>query len=283
VRVPAVAAGRNVARRGEQARAGETVVRAGTRVRPATVGVLAVAGKTSVLVAARPRVAVLATGDELVPASEAPGPSRIRDSNGHALVAQVTRAGGVAAYAGPVRDVREALDAAVEEGLEADVLCSTGGVSVGERDLVPDVLAAAGVERVFHRWAVKPGGPLWFGRKGPTLVFGLPGNPAATFVGFEVLVVPALRALAGEPFAPRGTRRATFRGASGKAIPRRRYVPVRLEEEGGRARAVPTAWTGSGDPFGLALADALAVLPEGAAFGAEDAVEVDAIPLGEAS
>jgi molybdopterin molybdotransferase len=271
--------GRNVASRAEQARRGDVVARAGTRVHPGTVGVLAAAGRTSVVVGVRPRVTVIATGDELVPAGLVPGPSQIRDSNGHALVAQVERAGGVASYDGPVGDDRRALASAVERGLEADVLCLTGGVSMGERDFVPAVLEACGVTRLFHRWPVKPGGPLWFGRRGGTLVFGLPGNPAATFVGFEVLVVPALRARAGGPFAARESRRAVFRGASGKAIPRRRYVPVTLGGEATGLAAKPVRWTGSGDPFGLAAADALAVIPEGAEFGDADAREVDVLVL----
>jgi molybdopterin molybdotransferase len=278
VRVPGpLAPGSNVARRAEQAKRGDVVLRAGTRIHPGTVAVLAAAGRTAVPVLARPRVAVIATGDELVPAGDVPGPGRIRDGNGHAIAAQAERAGGVARYDGPVSDDPRALVAAVERGLEADVLCVSGGVSVGEKDHVPAVLERCGVTRLFHRWAVKPGGPLWFGRRGGTLVFGLPGNPAATFVGFEVLAVPALRARAGGAFVPRATRRAVFRGASGKAIPRRRYVPVTLEDAGdGRGLAAnPVRWTGSGDPFGLAAAEALAVLPENVAFAASDARVVD--------
>ncbi len=274
-----VAPGQNVARRGEQARQGQVVVPAGALVRPATVGVLAAAGKATVLVAARPRVAIVATGDELVSVDRKPGASQIRDSNGHALVAQVTKAGGIAAYSGPVPDERAALRAAVEAGLAADVLLVTGGVSLGERDLIPGVLEACGVERVFHKWAVKPGGPLWFGRRGRTLVYGLPGNPAAAFVGFEVLAVPTLRVLLGRPFAPRATLRAAFEGKPPKASPRRQYVPVTLGSRGVVLVARPVSWTGSGDPFGLAKADALAVIPEVGALTPDPEGAVDVIPL----
>lgn len=274
--------GANVALRGEQARAGATVVPAGTVVRPGTVGVLAAAGRASIAVAARLRVAIVATGDELVPAERLPGASHIRDSNGHTLVAQVTSAGGIASYGGPVPDESRALGAAIDAGLSADVLLVTGGVSMGEKDLIPGVFAACGVERVFHRWAVKPGGPLWFGRRGTTLVFGLPGNPAAAFVGFEVLCVPALGRLLGRPFARRRTVRARFEGPPPRAIPRRQFLPATLASEGATFVARPVRWTGSGDPFGLALADALAVVPEGAALSGPG-VEVEAIPLGPSS
>ena len=276
----AASEGQNISRRGEQVARGERVLSAGTVIHPGTVGVLAAAGRVRVVVAARPRVAIVATGDEVVPADRVPGPSQIRESNGYALAAQVARAGGAGSYAGPVKDERAALEAAVAAGLSADVLCLSGGVSLGDKDLVPSVLEACGVERLFHRWAVKPGGPLWMGRRGETLVFGLPGNPAATFVGFELLVVPALHSRLGLPFSPRATVRAVFDGTAKKPIPRRQFVPVRLVHQGTCARAVPVRWTGSGDPFGLAAADALAAVPEGAVIAAPGSVEVDVVPLG---
>jgi molybdopterin molybdotransferase len=277
-------ASQNVAFAGEQARTAEVVARAGTRVSPGTVGVLGVAGRAEVVVAAPPRVAILCTGDELVPVGTRPGPSQIRDSNGYALAAQVASAGGAPAYAGAVRDDVDALSRAVRDALaSSDFVCLSGGVSMGERDFVPAVLEGAGVERLFHRWAVKPGGPLWAGRRGGTLVFGLPGNPAATFVGFEVLVVPALRARLGLPFAARRTVPATWAGAAPRPIDRRQYVPVALERDASGLRARPVRWKGSGDPFGLAAADALAVVHEGAPVAGPDPAQVPAIPLGDAS
>jgi molybdopterin molybdotransferase len=274
-----VALGACIARRGEQVRAGDVVLSSGTRIGPAAIGVLAASGVTQVAVAARPRVAVVATGDEVVPAATRPGRAQIRDSNGHALVAQVARAGGDASYEGPVPDVREALERAIARGLESDVLCVTGGVSMGERDLVPGTFAAQGVERLFHRWGIKPGGPLWMGRRGETLVFGLPGNPAAAFVGFELLVAPALATRLGIPFAPRRTLRAVFDGTTGKPIARRQVLPVRLEHRGTVAHAVPLPWKGSGDPFALARADALAFVPEGVRIDVPRTRSVDVLPL----
>ncbi|MFO0933397.1 MAG: gephyrin-like molybdotransferase Glp [Planctomycetota bacterium] len=266
VRLPGpVRAGDCVARRGEQVAAGDVVARAGATVTPALVGVLAAAGAARVPVAARPTVSIVCTGDELVPADARPGPAAIRDSNGHALAAQARRAGAVATYLGIVRDDREALRAAFEAGLASDVLLVSGGVSLGDRDLVPEVLAACGVAARFHRWAVKPGGPLWFGVRGETLVFGLPGNPAATFVGFELLVAPALAVRLGRPFAPRATVRASFDGRLPAAGPRRQFVPVRLVAAAAGAPglvATPVRSLGSGELFALAAADGVAVVPE---------------------
>ena len=286
VRVPAgFTQGRHVARRGEQAARGEVVAAAGTWIHAGTVGVLAAAGRVRVAVAARPRVRILATGDEVVPADRVPGPSQIRDSNGHALAAQCARAGADGRYTGPVPDEPAALRAAVDAALEsAELLCLSGGVSMGDRDHVPRILEEAGVERIFHRWSVKPGGPLWFGRRGDTLVFGLPGNPAATFVGFEVLVVPALRTRLGLPFTPRTMLPAAWSGPPVAPIARRQYVPVDLGLAGPvlTARAIP--WAGSGDLFALGRAAGLAVVPEqGAAVPESPSAgpgTVEVLPLG---
>jgi len=181
------------------------------------------------------------------------------------LAAQARRAGAEATYLGIVRDDPAALRAAVARALEADVVLVSGGVSLGDRDLVPEVLAACGVEPRFHRWAVKPGGPLWFGVRGATLVFGLPGNPAATFVGFELLVAPALDVRLGRPFAPRATVRATLAGRLPARGARRQFVPVALAAslEGAPGLvATPVRAMGSGDLFALAAADGLAVVRE---------------------
>ena len=167
--------------------------------------------------------------------------------------------------------------AALGAALGADILLVTGGVSVGEKDLVPGILESLGVERLFHRWAVKPGGPLWFGRKGATLVFGLPGNPVAAFVGFELLVAPVIETRLGRPFAPRRTLRARPTGPLPAPIPRRQYVPVSLDRSTSPIGASPVRWSGSGDPFGLARADALAVVPEAGAAPEPDGL-VLAIP-----
>jgi molybdopterin molybdotransferase len=204
----------------------------------------------------------VATGDELVPADNRPGPNEIRDSNGHALLAQTLAAGATGDYRGPVPDDRAALAQAITAALAADVVLVTGGVSVGEKDFVPAILEELGVERLFHRWDVKPGGPLWFGRRGDTLVFGLPGNPAAAFVGFEILVAPVLAVRLGRPFAPRATILARPTAPLPAPSSRRQFTPVTLDLSVAPAAATPVRWSGSGDPFGLAKAHGLAIVPE---------------------
>jgi molybdopterin molybdotransferase len=197
VRVEAVTPGAHVRPRGGDARAGEVVVPAGAEVGAVQVGALAGAGVTSVRCARRPRVALLATGTELRTPGEPLAAGEIYESNTAMLAAQVRTANGEPVLLGTVADDEPATRAALERGLAADVLLTSGGVSVGEHDLVRGLLASLGTEEVFWRVAVKPGKPVAFGLRGETLVFGLPGNPVSSLVGFELFVRPALRALQG--------------------------------------------------------------------------------------
>ncbi len=265
---------------GTHVRQGEVVVSAGRRIDAGTVGVLATAGVAAVPVARRPDVAVLPTGTELL-AVEAPmTPGRIRNSNAPMLRAEARSAGARAHDLGVAVDELDALGALVRRGLDHDILVLSGGVSKGDLDLVPDALAAEGVECVFHRWAVQPGGPLWFGTKEGVLVFGLPGNPAASFVGFELLVVPAIHALLGRPFAGRRRLRARYEGPWGRAASRRRFRPVELDTDDAGAlvaRALP--WSGSGDPLVAMRSSALAALPENVDAPAAESALVDVYPL----
>jgi molybdopterin molybdotransferase len=274
--------GANIVARGEHRREGDEVLAPGTRIGPAAIGVLATAGRATVEVAARPVVAVLATGTELVPVTERPGPTQIRNSNSAVLRAQAARAGGAPIDLGVARDDASALREAIRRGLSADLLVLSGGVSMGDFDLVPASLEAEGVRRRFHRWAVQPGGPLWFGTRGDTLVFGLPGNPAASFVGFEVLAVPAIRTRLGLPFAPRAAVRARYAGPWSGPSDRRRYRPVRLEvSTDARSEARATGWRGSGDPFGLASGDGIVAIPEGFAPPPSGEALLEVIRLGD--
>jgi molybdopterin molybdotransferase len=202
--VEAVSPGENVRPRGGDALAGEPVAAAGTPVGPVQVGALAGAGIATVRCARRPRVALLATGTELRRPGEPLAPGEIYESNTVMLAAQVRSAGAEPVSLGTVADDEVATRAALERGLDADVLLTSGGVSVGEHDLVRSLLASLGAEEVFWRVALKPGKPVAFAVRGDTLVFGLPGNPVSSLVGFELLVRPALLALQGaaEP-APR--------------------------------------------------------------------------------
>ena len=189
--------GANVRPRGGDVRAGDVVVPAGTLLGPAQVGALAAAGLAEVPCGARPRAAVVTTGTELRPPGEPLGPGQVYEANGVMLAAALAGAGGSVESLAAVADDRDAHRAVLARGLEADVLVTSGGVSVGPHDLVREVEAELGVEEVFWRVAVKPGKPVSFGVRDGTLVFGLPGNPVSSLVCFELFVRPAVLALQG--------------------------------------------------------------------------------------
>jgi molybdopterin molybdotransferase len=250
--------------RGREMRAGEAVVPAGTALTPQAIGLLAAVGRSAVRVHRPPRVAVLATGDELVEAVEQPGPGQIRNSNGPMLWALASRAGAAVEYLGIARDDREGLKRLVGQGLEAaDVLILAGGVSAGKFDLVPEVLAGLGVTAHFHKVRLKPGKPLLFGSRGDRLVFGLPGNPVSSFVGFELFVRPALRKVMGHAIPGPALVPVPLAGPYAADHDRPTYAPARIELIQG-LRVRPGEWFGSADLRGLLAADALVSLPAGA-------------------
>jgi molybdopterin molybdotransferase len=198
VTVPDTEVGANVRRAGDDVRRGQPVLRAGTVLGPAELAVAASLGHPTLPCGARPRVAVLVTGDELVEPGQPLGPGQIRNSNAIAMAAQAERAGADVVTSAIVPDNLEATTAALRSALDsADVVCVSGGVSVGPHDHVKPALAELGVEENFWRVALKPGKPTWFGTRGQQLVFGLPGNPVSAMVTFHLFVRPALRGLAG--------------------------------------------------------------------------------------
>jgi molybdopterin molybdotransferase len=197
VEIPAVVLGDNVRPRGGDIAAGEVVVPSGARLRPAQIGALAAGGVDRVVVGRRPRLAVLSTGTELRRPGEPLEPGQVYEANGVLLQAVFAAAGAEVVTLPAVADDESSHREALERGLAADVLVTSGGVSVGPHDLVRRILAELGVEEVFWGVAVKPGKPLAFGLRGSTLVFGLPGNPVSSLVGAEVFVRPALLALQG--------------------------------------------------------------------------------------
>jgi molybdopterin molybdotransferase len=188
--------------RGGDVRRGDVVLPAGARLGPAQLGALAAVGIRDVACARRPRVTILATGTELVPPGAELGPGQIYESNGTLLAAQARSAGADATVLARVLDDEAETRAALSAALDADVVLTSGGVSVGQHDLVRALLPELGVEQVFWGVAVRPGKPLFFGVRGATLVFGLPGNPVSTLVGFELFVRPALAALQGAAPGP---------------------------------------------------------------------------------
>jgi molybdopterin molybdotransferase len=270
--------GQNVLPRGRELRRGDTVLTAGTPLRPCEIGLLAAVGRAAVPVTRRPVVAVLATGDELVEPPEVPGPGCIRNSNAPMLLAQAATAGAEPRYLGIARDTLDSLRPLVAEGLTADVLILSGGVSAGQRDLVPAVLQDLGVRPVFHRIAMKPGKPLFFGTRDGALVFGLPGNPVSSLVGFELFVRPALRALLGHAAPGPAWRTARLTRDWAYQTDRPTYHPARLTltADGWGVTTVP--WFGSPDLRALGAADALARIAAGDhAFRAGDPLPV--LPL----
>jgi molybdopterin molybdotransferase len=192
----AVAAGEHVRRAGEDVRVGETVLCAGEVVNAASIGLMAALGFAHVEVFRRPRVAIVSTGDELVGIADTPGPGQIRNSNSYSLAAQVLAAGGVPHMLGIVPDNEADTRAMLSRAPEFDLMITTGGVSMGDFDVVKGVLEQIG-ELDFWRVAMRPGAPQTFGTVGGTPFFGLPGNPTATMVGFELFVRPAIRMMRG--------------------------------------------------------------------------------------
>lgn len=243
---------------------GETVLAAGTILRPQELGLLATVGRTSVQSYRTPKVAILSTGDEIIDPGQPLSSGQIRNSNASLLIALVARSKAIPNYLGIANDTLESLRPLIATGLQSDVLVITGGVSAGKVDLVPDVLAEAGVNPIFHKVALKPGKPLYFGTHGNTLVFGLPGNPVSGMVGFELFVRPALRKLMGrsEPFVS-ATMKAQCGSVFSHKSDRPTYFPAQLRTTREGWIAYPVNWKGSGDLRSICAADGFAVLPPG--------------------
>jgi molybdopterin molybdotransferase len=217
-------------------------------------------GKARVLVGRAPTVALLVTGDEIVGIDEVPGPGRIRNSNGPAVAAQARAAGAEVRVLGVAADREEAIAAAVRQGWDADVLVVSGGVSAGDYDLVEPVLLAEGATFFFTKVAIKPGAPLVFGRRGSSLVFGLPGNPVSAQVTFDVFVRAALLRLQGASALARPRVEVELLSPVANRSGRRAYLPARVRWDGGRLAARPVRSAGSGDLVAHARANALVVI-----------------------
>jgi molybdopterin molybdotransferase len=264
---------------GEDVVAGDLVLERGRRLRPADIGVAAALGWPVLRVSSRPRLAVLATGDELVPLGQPLTPGRIYNSNAYALAAAALEAGADPTLLGTVGDDREALRVALRAASEFDVAVSTGGVSVGDFDFVKQVMEEIGLERRFWQVAQKPGKPLTFAARDGCLFFGLPGNPVSALVCFELYVAPAIRrSLAmGEVFA--ATVEVTMAESVATARDLTELVRCRLEGGARGLSAVPTGTQSSGALRSMSLADCLVVSPPGRAM-LESGERVTALMLG---
>lgn len=266
--------GMNILARGRELRAGDLVLREGTKITPALVGLLASVGRKEVSVTSKPRIVVVPTGDELVEPGQVPGPGQIRNSHA-VMLGALARALGCPTRVTPIApDAPEALQATLKGGLdEADVLLVTGGVSAGQRDLVPETLSQLGVTTIFHKIQLKPGKPLLFGvgparsdaDRPPCLVFGLPGNPVSGLVGFHLFVAPAVRVLSGgqpttlDAMCLAGQLRTPFRHRGDRPT----FHPARARATGGCLEVEPLAWAGSADLRAAAHADGFAHFPAG--------------------
>jgi molybdopterin molybdotransferase len=255
-----VAEGANVAPRGSEVKEGDTVLERGRVVDPAALAVLASTGRARVRVGRRPAVALLVTGDEIVDVDDRPGPGRIRNSNGPAVAAQARLAGASVRLLGIAPDRQDAIAAAIRSGLSADVLVVSGGVSAGDYDLVEPALLAEGVSLLFTKVAIKPGAPLVFGRRGRTLVFGLPGNPVSAQVTFELFVRTALLRMQGASAVSRPRVGVELESAVKNRSGRKSHLPARVRWEKGRFVARPVRSMGSGDLVAHARANALVVI-----------------------
>ncbi len=251
----------NIARRAEDVRQGDVLLHPGTRLLLQHLAVLATAGRAQVQVSRRPSVGILSTGTELVPVGATPTGAQIRNSNSVQLAALAQRAGAEIRDYGIIPDDRDAQREALRVGMEAhDVLLSTGGVSVGDRDYLPELIAELGCETHLRQVAIQPGKPIVFATRELRAVFALAGNPLSSYVQFLLLVQPFLCALQGGGAAPR-----VVRGVLGETLTRANagrtlYRPVTMGNDG---VVRPVAYHGSGHVTAYADADGLALMPEG--------------------
>jgi len=253
-----IASGENIVPTGAEARAGEVILPRGTRIAAAQIAAAAACGAAELTVFAQPRVAIVATGDELVELDQQPLIQQIRNSNSYSLAAQVTAAGGIPVRLPTARDEREHLESIIRTALDSDLLLLSGGVSMGKYDLVEEVLLSLGAEFYFTGASIQPGKPIVFGKLGEIPFFGLPGNPVSTMVTFSLFVRPLLDALSGDTC--RGPRFAQARLGSDVRVKTglTRFLPAILRD----LTVNPVAWQGSGDLASTSRANCFLVVPD---------------------
>ncbi len=261
------APGENVVPAGSEARHGDVLLRAGTRLTPAAVALAASVGRNHLRVHRRARVAILATGDELVDVDQTPGPAQIRNSNSYSLAAQVISAGGEPVVLPIARDELTPLRRLIEEGLRSDLLLLSGGVSMGKYDLVEEVLTELGARFFFTGALIQPGRPIVFGEvpvpeSGATRpFFGLPGNPVSTMVCFELFARAVLDALAGAAPQQLPFLQARLKSEVRTRTGLTRFLPALLTGQWERTEVELVPWQGSGDIAATARADCYIVVP----------------------
>jgi molybdopterin molybdotransferase len=256
-----VVGGENVVPPGAEAREGQELLPRGERLRPAQIALAAAAGRASLKVYRKPRVAILSTGDELVEVAEKPGPSQIRNSNSYSLAALVAECGGEPVQLPIAPDEEGKLTELIQEGLKADMLLLSGGVSMGKFDLVEQALTQLGAKFFFTGALIQPGKPVVFGEVGSVAFFGLPGNPVSVMVTFELFARQMVEALSGAEFSRLKSASARLRKDFKTKTGLTRFLPATLD--GGlhdpEVEVVP--WQGSGDMLAAARANCYLVVP----------------------
>lgn len=271
----AVKAGDHIVPRGNEARAGALLVPVKTRMGYAEMALAAQAGATRLEVFARPRLAILSSGDEVVDARSTPGPLQVRNSNGISIEILARTGGAEPLQLGNAPDEKGELRVKIERGLEEDILVLSGGVSMGKYDLVEQVLADLGAEFHFTGVEIRPGRPAVFATCRDKLVFGLPGNPVSTMVTFELFVLPAIDLLNGAVPRPLPIFRAKLATPVHEKGSMTHFLPARIEWEGREARVTQLPWQGSGDIVALALANGFLVVgPEQPEIAAGELADV---------
>lgn len=271
----AAVTGQNFVPRGSEARAGQTLLTPGTRLGYAELALAAQVGAADLKCGQKPRVAILSTGDEIVPVDSVPGRFQIRNSNSVSLAAQVRLAGGRPVLLGNAMDREDDLSSKIRRGLQEDLLILSGGVSMGKYDLVEKVLKELETEFYFDSVAIRPGKPAVFGKCGEKFVFGLPGNPVSTMVTFELFVAPAVDLLSGAEARPLPMIEARLGDALDEKPGVTHFLPARLEGQGPAREVKALKWQGSGDVSALGKANCFLVVPiEKQKIGAGERVDV---------
>jgi len=245
--------GRNISKMGEDMKVGQIVLRKGMPIRPQEIGILATVGKSRVEVFPAPKVGIISTGTELVDVESTPSAAQIRNSNGYSLAAQARRLKADVELLGTVKDTKEEIS-----------LILSGGVSMGEYDLVGDVMKDLNTQIYFEKVALRPGKPVIFGKKDKTFIFALPGNPVASFVTFELFIYPAIRKMMGFTTLHRTTLKASLEVEILVKRKRREYRPAFLRMQNNQWFVSPVEWHGSADLLSTTRANCLLIVREDA-------------------
>lgn len=254
--------GEHVCIRGEDIRAGQKVLSRGTLLFASDISLLAAIGRCSVKVIRKPRVAILNTGNEIVPAGRKIGRNKIYNSNGPQLQALLNIDNIESNFLGIAKDEPDEMIAAVKKGIACDMLLISGGVSMGDYDLVPEILKSIGVKNVFHNVKIKPGKPLFFGIRNNTAVFGVPGNPVSNFTAYQLFIRPAIRKMMGYSDCGPEFRKGIVTRQIHKKPGRKHLIPITISSKEGRYYITPLSGRGSADIFTLSRADGFMVAEE---------------------